>query len=299
MGFSAIGGAILGSLGVSFTVGSVATIAVGVVASAVVGAAIGGITAAITGGDIGSGMLFGAVGGLVVGGVAGGGIISNLGLTVGETAGGSGAVAGIGSSSIEAGTGFIAEAATSSVVQGTAAEAAKGGFLTSMFQGAGGEVVKGVGAALMPEESDPRLTEEWREDEQAHAKELAQIQADAYGGGGGGSSAQEVPYLELEEMRQAGALDQIAAQAAEDREAIQLESAAALEAQEREYSLANTNAAAEWERGMDKLRDAAGAAASGEYKSGEGAYERVLAAQQEREGTGDETALAGEQQMVA
>ena len=40
--------------------------------------AIGGLTAAVTGGDIGKGLLFGAVGGVVTGGLAGGSLMQGL-----------------------------------------------------------------------------------------------------------------------------------------------------------------------------------------------------------------------------
>lgn len=286
-GFAAIGGAALfGGLQ------GAAAIVTGIAVSAVVGAAIGGLTAAVMGGDIGKGMLFGAVGGVVTGGLAGGSIMNGLGLS--SSAGNSIGTISMGSADAvytsaggqlmgslgeQGGVAAISQAATA-----TGPKVFGGGsIIGKMFEGSGGALISGVGAAFAPEPEMPfGQTKEGVLGHREHEKEMAKLAASLRGGGGGGGGGSDVPYMELERLKQKGALNQIAAEAAEQRKALQIQGSQKMQLTDKEYKLANQNAQAEWDRGMGKLRDAAGAGAGQQYQSGEGAYEQVLAAQRAR-----------------
>ncbi len=102
--FAAIGSAVGVGVGLGTTFAGVMA---GIAVSAVVGAAVGGLSAAIAGGDIGKGMLFGAVGGVVsvaggafIGGVMKGTTVASTATPAGSTIGGAGPFqAGAGSQS--------------------------------------------------------------------------------------------------------------------------------------------------------------------------------------------------------
>lgn len=145
-GLGLIGVAVAGAFGAgSILATSLTAIAIGAVTSAVVGAAIGGLTAAITGGDIGKGLLFGAIGGVVTGGLAGGQIV--------------GAIA---PESLSVSTGAIGQgafSATTDAMFAAGATEAGGGALSlgtqGIMAGTGPALVNAFGAGLTPEEELP------------------------------------------------------------------------------------------------------------------------------------------------
>lgn len=286
MGFSAIATAVFGA-GIGTGIG--ATLA-GIAVSAVVGAAIGGLAAAVTGGDIGSGMLFGAIGGVVTGGLFGGMIAGPESLLSGGldlAGGGMGTIGPSGGMVFDSVSGEVLGQVASTTV-GTGASGGGsgifGGALGKIFQGSGGALVTAAGSLFKKEAYDPNKDPDYldkvRAENAKNAQDLARVQAEAYGGGG--SEAQEVPYLELEKMKQEGALNQIALQTENDRKAIQLQGSQNKELQAQEYTLANANAQKEWDRAMGKLKDAAGVAASSTYKSGQENFQAIANAETAR-----------------
>lgn len=270
MGFSAIGVA----LGAVF--GSTTSIVVGVVASAVVGAAIGGLASAITGGDIGKGMLFGAVGGVVTGGLFGGAIVPGQ-YSMAQTTGSmmAGGLEGLGQVSMVT----SAELAGAGGA-GAGASEFMGGILETKTMAALAPALVTGSAGLF--EDPPQ--EDWMKTEagnRAYWEAQAIAAKEAQAAVSSNSSDSFTDYLGLEDLKGKNQLASISAQATEDRKAITLQGEQALIEQAQEYKLSNTNAKAEYDRVLGG-KQAAGKAVAGSTYTSDADYEAILAADEER-----------------
>jgi hypothetical protein len=291
-GFAAIGAAVAGAFGAT-AISTVGAIAIGVVSSAVVGAAIGGLTAAVTGGDIGKGMLFGAVGGVVTGGLFGGGIASGMGsLGIDSASITSGALQ---QGTLSTGGGLVFDAASQEVV-GTVAQSTGGG----LFGSTGGTLGMGadtIGGTLLTKGIDmaagmfkPGVKEKWGESEEGiraswdHQKEMARLNASLRGGGGGGGGGSQLPWTSTE----AGAKYQMQKQyeLAAMRES---EAAARLRT---DYALQQSNFEKQYEIQTAKFGEAADVA-SGQKFQGASDAARDAIRQRQGDGGGGQAALQG------
>lgn len=265
-GLAAIGSMVLGGSMAAATTVSLATVAVGAVTSAVVGAAIGGLTAAVMGGDIGKGMLFGAVGGVVTGGLAGG-VLADAGLVAGEGALGMSQGQLAIASAQGSYAGDLAMGATTALGQGASAAASGSSILGS----AGGSLFGGTLASEGLKQALPlvfdfakgAMSEEehvdWRTTEEGvrAALESAERQTAI---ANAGSKHAPMPWQNTKE----GAMYTLE----EQKKQIQLQTQGKLQEVDKTYELANVNAQKEFERGRSVYDKAAKAAKSGEYKSG-------------------------------
>jgi hypothetical protein len=273
-GFSMIGASILAGAATAATM-SFASIAVGVIASAVVGAAIGGIAAAITGGDIGKGLLYGAIGGVVTGGIAGGVINGSL-VTTNAAAMNVGSVnAATGLAESGYGQGLASAAmpkAIAPAVQSFGGAITQAG-LTSMVAG---KAIDFAAGAFAPEaQEDYRLTKESQDSAQASAERMnaANNSARSSGQGSGAQKNWRITKAGTEyEHGQAYGLQELAGSQATAK-------------QNNEYKLANVNAQKADDRVRKKLSDAAGVAGAQEFQgSDQAAKDAVIAKQSALQG---------------
>jgi len=200
--FTWVGAGVAGAVGVTSAIG---VALVGVAVTAVVGAAVGGLVAAVSGGDIGSGMLYGAVGAVVS--VAAYGAVAGAGAAAGGTEGVGGAM------SLE-GTGMTtATGAARPGVAGAAIETTKGGGTVlgslSLSDGAwlaGTTLVsEGVGSVLenqqMQDAADAakreaELNRDWTSKENQLARDAAAANAEL----AASISSQDPPFYLDEKM---------------------------------------------------------------------------------------------------
>lgn len=208
LAIAGLGSAIMTGMGASaafVATGLGATIA-GAVGGALVGAAIGGLTSAIMGGDIMKGVLFGAVGGAVTGGISGYlGAAGNAASSMNVGAQGADGLAMSGY-----GQGLPTSGITEVVREGTrsiGSQVARVGM--DLAKNFGGDIIKGVAGGIMKGKEMDAMhgmkLEEMREASRLRmeeAKQGAALSAKYGGSGGGGSSAQKVPYMDIEKIRQ-------------------------------------------------------------------------------------------------
>jgi len=217
LGLVGIGTAIMGSFGAgaaAFATTTLGTVVAGAIGGALVGAAIGGLTAAVMGGDIMKGVLFGAVGGAVTGGLggyfqAGNAALSGQGMAVQGMDS-----AGYMTQHVVGNAGAVAEAGRTGI--GAALQTTG----TNLMKEYGGDIVKGVAGNIMKMKEMDKEQKIWLEQAKvkhdydiAAAREKAKLTAKyGGGGGGGGGGGQEVPYMDIERIRQQTEREKLAEQ---------------------------------------------------------------------------------------